>query len=389
MCLTGCAAGGSSDGSTSGDVVKLGASLPLTGSLASFGPVFQDGYQAAVDEVNKAGGVTVDGKKEQVQLVVLDSTSDANTVADQTRTLVLQDGVAGLLGSVSPALTIPASNTADLEKVPLVSTLTPVGAWKAGNANGWQYAWDLFFDEAAQIQDLFPTADLTPTNKKVALFTDTEEDGIAQGALMEKEAPAAGYDVVYRAQFPVGTTDFSEYVNAAKAAGADVVIAQMIPPDSFALWKQMKALAFAPKVAFCEKCASQAAFQKQLGPLAEGTSTSLIASDPSSPEQQALTTRFSPKYGQTTDLNSVMAAYSAAKILLDAINTAGSTDGAKINDAISKTDSQYPIGTVKFDSTHAYAVPPATFQWQGDKQIQISPKSPTSGTLQAPVSGLQ
>jgi branched-chain amino acid transport system substrate-binding protein len=112
LLLAGCSSGATSS-STSGTPIVIGASLPLTGSLSGFGPVLKAGYQAAVDQVNKAGGIKVDGTRRKVKLIILDSTSDANTVTDQSKTLVLQDNAVGLLGSISPALTIPASNVAD------------------------------------------------------------------------------------------------------------------------------------------------------------------------------------------------------------------------------------------------------------------------------------
>ena len=73
------------------------------------------------------------------------------------------------------------------------------------------------------------------------------------GALWESQAPKYGYTIAYRAEFPVGTTDFSQYIQKAKDANADVMIAQVIPPDAAALWKQMKALGYAPKTAWPEK----------------------------------------------------------------------------------------------------------------------------------------
>jgi len=386
LLLSGCAASSGSGGG--GDVIKIGASLPLTGPLASFGGVLQDGYQAAVDEVNKAGGIDIDGTTRKVELTVLDSASDPNTVSEQTRTLVQQNEVAGLLGSVSPGLTIPASNVADLEKVPLVSSLTPIQSWKAGNADGWQYAWDLFFDELQQTSVPFEAADLLDTNKKVALFTDNEEDGIAMGGLWTEKAPSLGYEIAYHAEFPIGTTDYSSYIAAAKASGAEIVITQMIPPDAFALWKQMKALAFVPKAAFCEKCSSQAAFQAELGPIAESTSTSYITAASDDATTQALREEFGAKYGDTVDLTSVLASYTAARILLDAIAAAGSVEPSAINSAIAATSGQYPVGEVTFDDEHAFAIDAVALQWQGDAQVQVSPAADGIEFI-APVTGLQ
>jgi len=394
LALAGCASGGSGGGSggsggsgAPGDTIKIGASLPLTGALASFGPILQAGYQAAVDEVNAAGGLSADGQSHQVELVVLDSASDPNKVTDQSRTLVEQNGAVGLLGSISPALTVPASTVADLEKVPMVSTLTPNQAWKAGNPSGWQYAWNMFFDEQ-QISDVsFGTADLAQTTKKIAIFANTDEDGIANGALWEDQAPKHGYTIAYRADFPAGTTDFTAQINQAKAAGADILFGVMIPPDAFALWKQMKALAWDPQVAFCQKCNSQAAFQGALGELAEGASVVYLANPSDAAEYAQVTARFQKEYGRTVDATSALASYSAAKVLLDAIATAGSTDPDKVNAAIGSTKKEYPIGNVSF-TDHVFSADVAGLQWQGDAQVSVFPAG-SGGTLQAPVKGLQ
>lgn len=393
LALAGCQAtttpgGGSTDGPAAGDTIKVGASIPLTGGLASFGPIIQAGYEAAVDDVNADGGIVIDGVAHPVELVLLDNETDPNKVADQARTLVLNDGVAGLLGSVTPGLTIPASNVADLEGVPMVSTLTPNFAWAGGNPDGWKYAWNLFMDEQQFSDIVFATSDLADTNKKVVIFADTEEDGVATGGLWESEAPGKGYEVVYRADNPAGTTDFTADINAAKAAGAEILLGILIPPDAFALWEQMKALDFVPDLAFCLKCSSSAAFQAVLGETAEATSNVYLASPSTAPEWADLTKSVVAEYGQNVDATSVLAAYSAARILLDGIATAGSTDGTAVNDAIAATNKEYPIGLVKFRPDHTFPAAAATLQWFGNAQLQVYPDN-GEATLVTPVTGLQ
>jgi branched-chain amino acid transport system substrate-binding protein len=50
----------------SGDVIKFGASLALTGSLASEGRLVKDGYDWLVKTINDRGGLEVGGKKYHV-----------------------------------------------------------------------------------------------------------------------------------------------------------------------------------------------------------------------------------------------------------------------------------------------------------------------------------
>lgn len=385
LALGGCSAAGAGGSGP----IKIGASLPITGSFAGFGPLIKSAYQEDVARVNAAGGISIGGTKRKVQLIVEDSKSDPNTVAQQSRDMVLKDGVVALLGSVSPPLAIPAGNVAERQKIPFVSTLTPIQAWKGANPSGWKYSWDFFFDENQMTDDQFKTADETTTDKKVALFTDNEQDGITMGKLWEGKASSLGYTVVSHAQFPVGTTDYSSFIAKAKSAGADIVIAQMIPPDSFALWKQMKSLQFSPKLAFCEKCGAPAAFAGALGPLAEGTLTAQFAQPSSNAIQASLIKKFAPKLGMNDDLSTVLAEYSAAEVLTDAIARAGSTDPDKINAALGKTNALYPIGqTIHFGADHTSTTLASESQWRGHAVVTVFPK--VSGvTLQAPTAGLK
>lgn len=387
LLATGCSAAGSADDAP----IKIGASLPITGDLASFGTIIETGYQEAVDQVNAEGGIEIDGVKRQVELVVRDSTSDPNTVSQQTRELVLNEEVVGLLGSVSPMLTVPASNVAEQVGVPLVATLTPVDAWRAANTDGWTYSWDLFWSESEMGELQFLASDLADTNKKIALFTDNEEDGVIQGELWNEKAASMGYEIVSHAEFPVGTTDYSTFIAEAKAAGADIVVAQMLPPDSFALWKQMSALDFSPKLAYCEKCAAQAAFQRELGDLAEGTATTDFWLRTDNADSVALTEKLEPEFGNNLDLSSVVISYTAAKVLLDAVKAAGSTDPDAINDAIAQTSGEYAIGSeIVFGDDHVFAVTPITAQWRGTETVGIfNSRDGQMSDWQIPVAGLQ
>src|SRR3984957_13094114 len=54
------------------DEIVIGASLPLSGPLAGFGSFQQWGYKRAVDEVNKAGGISIGSTKQMVKLIIRD-----------------------------------------------------------------------------------------------------------------------------------------------------------------------------------------------------------------------------------------------------------------------------------------------------------------------------
>src|SRR5471030_246228 len=70
------------------DEIVIGASLPLSGPLAGFGSFQQWGYKRAVDEVNKAGGISIGGTKQMVKLIIRDDKTDPNATASNTETLI-------------------------------------------------------------------------------------------------------------------------------------------------------------------------------------------------------------------------------------------------------------------------------------------------------------
>lgn len=392
LLLAGCASGGS-NGGEGGDAVIIGASLPLTGPLQAFGTSLELGYEKAIAEANEAGGIEIDGAKRTIELVVQDNASNGDKAAEQARSLVLDDGAVALLGPATPPLSIPVSAAADQLKVPAIFTITPLQAWKGGNPDGWTYAWDVFFDEIQMTQTQFQAADLIETNKKVALFTDTEEDGIVMGGLWEETAPEFGYEIASRAQFPVGNTNFSSQVSEARAAGAEVVISQVTPPDGIALLKEMKAQGYDPQALFLEKAGNTGGFVEISEGLAEGTlAANWFAEGMGLDREQEFIDEYAAQLGGVnSDLGTLIYGYSIARVLIEAIERAGSTDADAINTEIGKTDGTFPAGNIRFDDDNAATLPAVQTQWVGADQLLVldAEGQATDIQLVAPTAGLR
>ena len=148
------------DEAPTGDPIVIGASLPLTGPLEAFGTSLNTGYQQAVDEVNAAGGLSVGGQQRLIELVVQDNQTSPDLAGEQVRNIVLDDGAVALLGPATPPLSIPVSVVAEQLEVPTVITITPIRAWQGANETGWNWSWDVFFDELQMTQTQFQASDL-------------------------------------------------------------------------------------------------------------------------------------------------------------------------------------------------------------------------------------
>ena len=228
-----------SGGEAAPEEIVIGASIPKSGVLSAFGSYEEWGYQTAVDEINEEGGIYLEefDARVPVRLILYDDESTPDKVAENTERLILQDEVDALLGSATPPLVISGAVIAEREGIPMVTGIAPIRAFLGANEEGWNWVWDIFFDELEMTEQQFLTMDQVESNKKVALFTDNEQDGVVMGGLWEEKAPEFGYEIVYHADFPVGTTEYGDLIRRAQEAEAEIIIAQMITPDALALWK--------------------------------------------------------------------------------------------------------------------------------------------------------
>ena len=371
------------------DEIVFGTSVPLAGPLAQFGEVIRDGYKFAVEEINENGGVDIGGVRHKIKLVVLDNQGNPNQVAGQVRKLVQSEGAVVLLGAVTPVFNAPLSTAADQLKVPLVMSLVPIDAWQDAREGGYKYAWDIYAHEPLATTVTWETADMADTNKKIAIFANTDEDGEIWGKYWTEQAPEHGYEIVYTANMPVGTTNFAEYINSAKDADAEIALGQMVPPDAITLWKQMKALGYKPKIATREKCGSGDWWPGALGPVAEGTLTSDVwVRGLGGPEAEVVAQALGDTYKGKV-LTGAILSHTVVNVVKDAIERAGSTDPDAINAEIAKTDGEYAIGPVKFTINHGAPLEPIMQQWQDGEAVMVYPVGGDSAELQVPAKGLQ
>ena len=366
--------------------IVIGASVPLSGPLAGFGSFLSWGYKHAVADVNKAGGIEVDGKKEQIKLILLDDMTNPNLTASNTETLINRDHVVAMLGSCTPALVNAGALVAERHRIPLVTGCDPLEAFKS--VHKWQWAWDIFFHEPDLAAAPFHTlTDLNvETNKKVAILHDNGPDGqVVGGQIWPEIAKNSGYDVVQNSSFPVDASQFTSLITQAKSNNAEIVLVDAITPQAVSIRKQVASAGYSPKVMVIEKGAEPVQFAEALGKLADGVMVGGYW-DPSFPYPGAaeISKRFEQETHQTSSQH-IADSDAAARVLLDAIKTAGSTDAQKINEAIAKTDKTYVVGPVKFAPDHTSKLPMVELQWQGGKTVIVWPKTQATGQLLFPM----
>jgi branched-chain amino acid transport system substrate-binding protein len=366
--------------------VLIGASIPLSGSLASFGSYEQWGYNTAVNDLNKAGGLMIGGQPHKVRLIVLDDKTDPSVTQSNTETLISRDKVVAMLGSCTPALVNAGALVAERHKIPMVTPCDPLMAFKS--VRPWKYVWDIFFEESDLGSAPFRMlADLgIQSNRRAVILHDNGPDGqVVGGQIWPEVAAKSQIQITQNSAFPVDNSQFTSVIGAGKSNGADLVLVDAITPAAIAIRKQLAAAGYQPKVLVIEKGAEPQQFAQALGALADGV---LVGGywDPSFPYPGAadLAKRFESETHQSSSQH-IADTLTAAQVLLDAIAAAGSTDPESINAALARTNKSYVTGPVKFDAQHASALPIVLMQWQKGHAVVVWPKNRANGTLLFPL----
>jgi branched-chain amino acid transport system substrate-binding protein len=99
------------------EVIKIGAILPLTGDLSSYGVDTRKALELGVEEINRGGGVQ--GKK--IALMVEDSRGVAAQAVNAFTKLVDVNGVVGILGPITSAEVLSVAPIANAKKIPIIS----------------------------------------------------------------------------------------------------------------------------------------------------------------------------------------------------------------------------------------------------------------------------
>ena len=120
--------------------IHVGVVQAQTGMYAAFGQGGVFGIKAAVEDINKQGGVKVGDNKMQIKLTVVDSESDPNKAGSLAESLIVQDKVELYRHRRSNRLpcTPGVSQAADRYKIPYVTSVGPDEPWmgdEAGNAD--------------------------------------------------------------------------------------------------------------------------------------------------------------------------------------------------------------------------------------------------------------
>jgi branched-chain amino acid transport system substrate-binding protein len=221
--------------------VKIGMSMPQTGSLGAGGQAALVALRMWVDDVNQRGGLL--GRK--VEFIVYDDqTNPANTPGIYTKLLDVDrvDLLIAPYGTVPTAPIMPLVKQRDLLLMGNFSFQV--------NAKVQHDMWfnNSPWNDASSWSDGFFKAGQKAGAKSVAILAADQEfaQNLANGA--RDLAKKGGIKSVYDQNYPPATTDFSSLIRGIRAARPDMVFVMSYPNDSVAIVRSVNEIGIGSQV---------------------------------------------------------------------------------------------------------------------------------------------
>lgn len=315
--------------------IKVGAILSTTGPAASLGEAEAKALTLEVDRLNAAGGVT--GRP--LALVTYDDGSDAAKANGLAKRLIESDGVAVVIGGTTTGATMAIAPVVEKAAMPFVSLaggiviVDPVKKWVFKTPHTDRMA----------VAKVF--ADLRKRGlTKVAMLTDTS--GFGQSGRKEAQALAAssGIEIVADETYGPKDTDVTAQLTKIRSVGPQALFVFGFGQGAAVVTKNVVQLGITVPHYQSHGVASKE-YLDLSGPAVEGVRLPtpaltiwdrLAETDPQKPVVTDFVTRYRARYG---DEPSTFAGYAFDAIGLwsAAVTRAGSTDAAKVRDAIEAT----------------------------------------------------
>jgi branched-chain amino acid transport system substrate-binding protein len=344
----------------SGEPIKIGFSMALTGGLAPNGKSALLAQKIWEEDVNAKGGLL--GRP--VKLIYYDDQSNPATVPGIYTKLLDVDKADIVIGPYATAIIAPA--------MPIVMQKRKTFVTLLGLAVNSEFHYPNYFAmipsgpnaKSAFTKGFFDVAMAqNPKPQSVAIVAADQEfsRNAADGA--RENAKAAGLKITYDKNYPPATTDFASIVRAIQATNPDLLVICSYPPDSVGMVRTINELNYRPKMIGGAMVGLQAtAIKTQLGPLLNGFVNYdfwLPVPKMEFPGVAELIKKYQARAGAegVDALGYYMApwGYAQLQVVQQAVEATKGLDDAKLGDYIRANTFKTVLGDVKFGKDGEWA----------------------------------
>jgi len=347
LSLVGC--GGSSassgGGTTSGESIKVGAILSLTGTYAALGTSEKNALDLEVKRINDEGGI--DGRT--IDLIIEDDATDEAKAVAAASKLINQDEVVAILGATGTGQSMAIRSEIDRAGIPQISMAGGTAITASFDPLVFQTPWSNSLVVPFVLKKI-----VADGHTKVALLSDSGGYGKDGRAVILAEAPKNGITIVSDQTFNAGDTDFSAQLTKIKSSGADAVLLWTAGKEGASIVKASADLGVSQPW-YGGSGQAKVEFAQGAGPAADGfifgTGKSLVPANWGTDSEQykivnGFATRYKAAYDQDPDIFAGHA-FDALNILSSALKSSGAdVDAAGLRDAIEATSKLGGFGGV-------------------------------------------
>ena len=356
----------------------------LSGRTSSFGQSTKNGVEMAADEINKAGGIN--GRT--IQIITEDDQGEPNKAATVVTKLINQDKVQAILGEVASSNSLAAAPKAQEAKVPMISP----SSTNPAVTQVCDYIFRVCFIDPFQGEVMAKFSANNLKAKRAAILYDFNSDysrGLYQ--FFKRSFTSLGGQVVVEQSYTQGDRDFSGQLTAIRSANPDVIYVPGYYGEVGVISNQTKQLGIKAPLLGGDGWDAPQLWQLGGASLNGNYISNHYSVDDPSPAIQKFVADYKARFNILPDALAALG-YDSMKVLADAIKRAGSTESAKLRDAIAQTRN-FPgvTGTITIDQDRNAVKPAVVLKLQDSKfvyETTISPEgSAPPATSSAPASG--
>jgi branched-chain amino acid transport system substrate-binding protein len=360
------------------DTLVIGAAIAKTGWNAPYDSPVMDGFDVALDEFNKAGGIA---GKFKVKVITADNRSDNAQNAIITQDLIDQ-GAKLIFATCDSSMVHASAQILVDSKIPAISTCSSSPTLPI-TGHGYIFA-NAVTDNvqgAAQATYAYEMG-----YRKAYLLQSKDIEYTMMPGYFASAFKKLGGEIVGESNYALGQPDFSAEVTKIKQMDPqpDVIVTSAFEPDFPAFIRQLRGAGVKIPMVVGDGIDSPTTFA--LGDIVEGVVfTSSGFAEPGSP-MAAYQEKFQAKFGKPPESIMDALGYDLGKIVEAAVTKAGSTDPQKIRDALAELENvQGATATISYKGGNGTPTRPvAVIRIEGGKRVLVSRKSPDPAIVPEP-----
>jgi branched-chain amino acid transport system substrate-binding protein len=323
--------------------IKLGVVGPHSGAAAVDGQNTLIGAQVAAQEINAAGGL-LGGRK--IEIVAADTRGIPAESVSAFRKVVTQDKVVAVDCCWFSSSTIATHPAIEELKVP-----TTNGVSFLPDAKDTKLTYLFKFAQTPRLESRFVDYWVKQLNvKKVAFLARNDDWGRATSGVYQARLRELGGTVLSSDFYTPGEKDFYSYLTKIKALNHEAINLVDISATAATQVKQIAELGIKTATLGSDGPITDA-FIKLAGSIAEGIPLVVrYGATLDTPRNKAFVAAFKARRGGEEPDQYAQAGYDSIYLQAEAIKRAGSTDPAKIREALTKSDYVSVSGSpIRFD----------------------------------------